>query len=364
MHMLYILRNINTCRKNGCRKRLSLNNSETLCLNLSSLVQSTLYLFTTCLLPALFSCSPLPESRSAPSFAAKTATAVSGIRTLDIFTFNDDELERLDSYQRIEEPDIEDIGIRSQNGDKHIVICANSHCGKEDWADVNSLQSMEDRYADLTSEHRRSILMTGAIRACAGEGKEHTIRLRNLAAEIVLRSIRCDFSGKPYAGGQITDVSIYLTDVNARCRMLAEGTVKPTHILNPGGLSMEDVMSMEEPDLIFTAMDVPVGSTACRPDIRLLCYPSSWPEESPGTPFTRLVIEGTLDGERFMWPIDINRGHGNKDHGIHRNCSYVYDVVITRKGVTDPEETITTDMMDISMEVKRWEEKERYSIEF
>lgn len=287
-----------------------------------------------------------------------------GVHTLDIFTFNDDELKRLDSYQRIEDPDIEEVDIRSQNGDKHIVICANSHCGKEDWADVNSLQSVEDRYADLASEHRRSPLMTGTGRACAGDGNVHTIHLRTLAAEIVLRSIRCDFTGKPYAGERITDVSIYLTNVNARCRMLADNEVKPTHILNAGGLDREDVMNLEEPDLIFTTMKASVGDIACRPDIRLLCYPNSWHEESPGTPFTRLVIEGTLEGERFVWPMDINREKGNKEPGIYRNCSYIYDVVITRKGVTDPEETMTTDMMDISMEVKKWEEKEGYSIEF
>lgn len=364
MHMHHILTYKGNREKNGCRKRLSTNISETLCLNLSLPVQGTLYLFTTCLLPALFSCSPIPESRSLYAIAAEMAMNGTEIHTLDIFTFNDDMLGRLDSYQRIDAPDPDDIEIRSQNGKKHIIICANAQNGKEGWADVNSLKAMEERYADLTSERRDRLLMTGRWGTTAGNGHTDTIPLRPLVAETALRSIRSDFSGKPYAGETITDVCIYLTNVNARCPMLAEGEVKPVHIINSGKLEMEDVMAMDDPGMLFRTLDTDIGHSTCRPDISFMCYPNSWPEESPGTPFTRLVIEGCLDGERFMWPIEVNRGEGTDNPGIHRNCSYIYDVVITRKGVTDPEETITTDMMDISMEVKRWEEKERYSIEF
>lgn len=365
MHMPGILTRSAHKIENGCRKRLSIISSDTLYLNLSALIQSTLYLFTTGLLPALFSCSSaIPEVRSPQVLCVETATTDTGVHTLDIFTFNDDILMRLDSYLRIEDPDSYDIDIRSQNGPKHIIICANARNGKEGWTDINSVQSLEDRYADLVYERRDRLLMTGRRDIMAGSSGRNTISVRPLVGEITLRSIRCDFTGRPYAGQKITDVSIYLTNVNARCRMLAEGSVKPTHIMNAGGLDPEDVKRMSDPDLLYRALDTDIGYRTCMPDIRFLCYPSSWPEESPGTPFTRLVIEGTLDGERLMWPIDVNRAEGTGNPGVHRNCSYVYDVVITRKGVFDPEETISTDMMDIRMEVRKWEEKNGYSIEF
>lgn len=365
MHLLYILKTITTCRKNGCRKRLSINNSETLCLNLSTLLRSTMYLFTTGLLPALFSCStPLPEVCSSVTVSAIASMEGQRIHTLDIFTFNDDRLMRLDSYQRIEEPDPERIDIRSQNGNKHIIICANAHNDSNGWADINSVQSIEGRYAELTSERRDCLLMTGRCSTAAGTGEIQTMTLRPLVSEITLRSIRCDFTGKPYDGKEITDVSVYLTNVNARCLLLAEGDIRPTGIINSGELDRGQVMCLAEPDMLLRSLNVPVGKATYTPCISLLCYPNSSSEESPGTPYTRLVIEGTLDGERLMWPIDVNHGEGTVNPGIHRNCSYVHDVVITRKGVSDLDEVISSDIMKVCMEVMKWEEKEGYSIEF
>lgn len=363
MHMYDIL--TNTEKRNGCRKRLSLNNSELLYLDLSTLIQSTLILFTTGLLPALFSCcSPIDEPHSAVMFNAERPMNGTEVRTLDIFTFNDDELRRLDSYQRIEYPDSDEIGIRSQNGDKHIILCANAHISKEDWAGVNSVESLEGRYADLMAERRECLLMTGRSDLRTGIGTGNAIVMRPLIAEVVLKSIRCDFTGKTYEGKEVTDVCVYLTNVNARCQMLAEGKIKPTHIINTGGPDMDAIMSMAEPDMLFKELKEPVGNTVCQTDIRLLCYPNSWPEESPGTPFTRLVIEGSLDGDRYIWPIEVNRAEGETDAGIHRNCSYVHDVVLTRKGLLSHDDKFETDMMTINMDVVKWKEKERYSIPY
>ena len=99
-------------------------------------------------------------------------------------------------------------------------------------------------------------------------------------------------------------------------------------------------------------------------DIKLRCYPNMASQEGPGSPFTRLVIQGQLDGDVWYWPIDINRGEGCTTEGIEGNCAYTFDIVLTRKGSADPDTAIKTESATIMMEVEKWEEKEEYSVVF
>ena len=81
-----------------------------------------------------------------------------------------------------------------------------------------------------------------------------------------------------------------------------------------------------------------------------------------GTPFTRLVIEGTVDGNVYYWPININRADGQK--GIARNCRYVFDVKLRRLGHTDPDIPVEIEDAQITMEVEPWEDMEEYGVRF
>lgn len=350
-------------KKNRSRKKLSSSKSESDILfhTLSQPIQGTL--ITLSLLPALFSCC-IEESVTSVMKRFVLQEAVSGIETLDIFTFNDDILQRLDSYQRLEDIGADTVGIRSQNGPKHIVVCANSNIPKEDWAGINSLTSLVSRHADLAQERRGSLFMSGSGTIEAGTEDISCIALKPLAGEVVLRSIKADFTGRAYADAGITDVKVYLTNVNARCSILAEGEVRPTHIINSGGLDEEQTSSLSDPSLVFRTIGETVGNTTIYTDIRLLCYPSSYPEESPGTPFTRLVIEGRIDGETFWWPICINREKGCDEPGIFRNRSYIHDIVITGKGSSAPDEDIVREAIYFKMEIRKWEEKDKYYVRF
>lgn len=361
--MRHILRNISHERKNSSRKKLSIINSEsdTFFHILSQPILGTL--ITISLLPALFySCTEQPDPTVMKRFTFMERAGAIG--TLDIFTFNDDILQRLDSYQRIDNVWSDTIEIRSQNGPKNIAVCANSRISEDEWSGINSFTSLASRYIDLTQERRESLFMSGTGRIEAGNGLTTGIALRPLAGEVVLRSIRCDFTGKTYSDAEITDVKVYLTNVNARCSILADGEVKPTHIINAGGLDEEQTSALAEPELVFRTIDDAVGNATMHTDIRLLCYPSSYPEESPGTPYTRLVIEGRIEGETFWWPISINRDKGCDEPGIRRNRCYIHDVVITGKGNSSPDKDIICETLEIKTEIRKWIEKDNYDVRF
>lgn len=328
----------------------------------------------TCLFPMLFcSCRessiPLasgPEAHMTDSVMMKMTKGleITCIKGLDIFTFDDDRLMRLDSYQKTDASGYEKVGIHSRSGNKIIFICANSMTDRYGWGDITSFHSLNGHYADLAEEDPQALFMTGVCHAEAGNGDLYEMDLRPLASEICLRSISCDFTGKSYAGSLMKNVCVYLTNVNSRCSITADGAVMPTQIVNNGRLNEDEVAGFGYPEIIFRRLKQNVGSRKVNTDIRLLCYPNAAVEEGPGSPFTRLVIEGDIDGQTYWWPIEVNRSGDSGEEGIFRNRRYVYDIVIRRKGMTDPETPVDTDDIDISIETTAWNEKESYPIVF
>ena len=286
------------------------------------------------------------------------------LSTIDIFVFKDDDLRILDCYQRIESCADWDGIVCSSAGDRIISICANSRMTAEEWPWIRSRGALEKVYASLELESRENPFMSGEVRIKARENRPASaeVSLKPLVSEIYLRSISCDFTGKPYAGEEITDVKVYLTNINAECGMFEDGDIHPRRLINSGGLSMEDLELFYDPDLIYQKLDRNISKVWLKPEIRLWCYPSNASEASIGTPFSRLVIEGKISGHTYYWPIDINRTAGN--NGIDRNRQYIYDIKITRKGSTDPDIPVEAEDMDIRFETATWKEKENCIVGF
>lgn len=353
-------------KKNGCRGKGFSSTDSTKLLLLSILSKLDLStIMTLALLPALFSCS-VPAPLSAEQITGLDIICTKGsadVGNMDIFTFNDDRLMLLDSYQHIDGPK-RSVDIRSQNGDKIVFACINGQREKYDWTAINSFPSMKETEVNLRKERRSSPCMTGSTLITAGKEDTYMLELRRLTSEIILRSIRCDFSNKSYEGKGIDEVKVYLTNVNSRCSITSDGAVTPTEIINAGGLVYEDLEGFLEPDMIMQTIDRSIGKTVLVPDIRLSCYPNAGATDTPGTPYTRLVIEGKIDGTTYWWPIDINRDGNNEEQGIYRNRQYIFDVIIKRKGTSDPDSVMKIEDAEIIMSIQPWKEKEEHTIAF
>ena len=270
----------------------------------------------------------------------------------------------LDSYQHWDNSTETDIGIRSQNGKKHIFICTNGQRERQDWAGINSLASLDGIHIDLREERRERLCMTGETAVKTGSTGIYEIRMRPMVSGGKVNSLRCDFTGLSYEGERLKDVRVYLTNVNARCRITAEGRILPTEIINAGHADIDEIERFQEPDMIYRELEGSIGKERQDLGISLLCYPNGSTKGGPGTPFTRLVIEGKLDGETFWWPIEINRSEDTDEPGIYRNHQYIFDICLTRKGATDPEDVLETDAADINISIRSWTEKEEYSVDF
>lgn len=302
---------------------------------------------------------PYPETATKISM-----NAVSGqIEDMDIFVFRNDRMQKLDCYQKVEEPLLWNNEIVSGTGERLIAVCANTGKTVIDWAAIKSLSYLRNLSVSLENESIGHPFMSGTTEMSAGKGNRHMVLdLKPLLSIVELRSINCDFTGRPYAGEILKDVKVYLTNVSAECRMLENSEILPTRIINAGGLSEEDVQKFKDKDLIVREIKENIGKNVLYPDIRLICYPNNSITEGPGTPFTRLVIEGKISGERFYWPLNINKDKNG--YGIGRNEKYIFDITITRKGTKDPDTPVRKEDIHINFKTEKWDEKEDCEIIF
>lgn len=324
------------------------------------------------LLPAVaYGCSRLPADSETSDIATPvsiTRSPENGIGSLDIFVFRDDPTCLLDCYMRVDNPDTWNHAVISSSGKRFISVCANSGIGMDEWPQIRSRHSLEEITFRLEEESRARPVMTGEARIMSdgqnGNGmlpRPAVVTLKPLTCEIVLRSLTCDFSGRPYDGEKLTDVKVYLTNVNAECGYADAADSKPRRIINTGFLNRHDLSEFHDSSLIISHIDKMIGKSRLQTDIHLHCYPNISEKEGPGTPVTRLVIEGKVAGDTYYWPIDINREQGK---GVEGGRKYIFDVRITRKGTTDPDTAAETDDMTIRFEEEAWEEIEEYTVSF
>lgn len=274
--------------------------------------------------------------------------------TLDILTFNDDRLQRLDSYQRIEDFDGSSLHAESTEGDKIIFLYSGSQKGLYSWADICSYSSLRKIKCDLEKETRESPSMTGVCRCNAGtQGVE--LEMTPLTCEIIVGHLKCDFSGKPYAGESIHNAKFYLTNVNATSSLLEDSTSQTTRLINTGLLNEYDIRNFRDRSMIVQNAGTELTEGGTHLDTPLLCYSN----KGDTTRNTRLVIEGEIEGEKYYWPIEVNNGKG-----VYRGHRYIYNITIRRKGVSDPDSILEPLAADIKFDIRKWQEKEEYQVGF
>ena len=304
--------------------------------------------------------SDFTEAASMPSVkVAVRQLSDTQTRCIDAFVFNDDQLQRLDCYQSMENLQDRDILVGSRSGNKILLLCANLHHEKDSWREYNSFKKAGAMKVNLEDEDRNYPVM--ASYAHFQTGRDTRIDMERLSSEVELHSINCDFKGKPYAGEKITDAKAYLINVNGTCSLLPQENEGIERVINHGGLIESDMTNLKDPTLLLSELGE-IGTEVTYPSCQFLCYVNKSPEESLGSPYTRLVIEGKIQGETWYWPIDINRdGSAN---GIERNSRYIFNITLTSKGTKNPNAPVKTDMTDITFKAETWKEKEEYCVSF
>ena len=306
-----------------------------------------------------------PDRPATKIILTAAGVGASGIRSLDLFFFNDDPLQRLDTYQRIEGNGPAAAVGASRSGRKILAVLANSPSDRYRWADVNSLGGLAEKLICLQEEESGAPFMSGLVRFEAVPSGSVSVGLAPRSARIEIHSLCCDFRGRSYEGASLEDVKIYLTNVSAACPVLADSARAPFSFVNNGHLNESDLEAFREPGLVRKVLSQPVGRTAVFPDISLYCYPNSETEAGPGSPFTRLVIEGKIQGQTCYYPVEINRGASVMGlPGVAADRTYRYDLTFTRKGTDHPDGALEPGMLRTRLSVADWQTQKDTTITF
>lgn len=304
---------------------------------------------------ALVSCADTIAPKDVVCEITLTKASGTGISSLDLFFFNDDEEGRLDSYQRFSETGPQILGA-SRTGAKTAVAVSNLSESRYRWSDISSLSSLEKLMAHLDEDSPAEPIMSASARIVAGKQSGCTMVFRPVMSEAVLRSVRCDFSNRSYKDAELEDIEVYLTNVCTSWPVLKDTLAHSTDYMNIGRADSTAMAKLSHPEYIYCHPGIKIGSSTVKTDLHFYCYPNVEKEESLGSPFTRLVIEGTLEGRRYYYPVNVNRRATAK--GVERNCVYILDVVLTRRGTTDPDTAVDTETAQVKVTVRDWNEKD------
>lgn len=309
-------------------------------------------------LPAFFSACSIPPDTTHPDTKAQIyilRTEKTNLWNLDLFFFEDDSLARLDSYQHLAEANPRQVDGISCNGPKRIVALSGFPDDIYAWSDIRTYGSLARRAFCLEKENPGNPLLYGEGRVAAGITRAVTIVLQPVLAEVRIRSLACDFSDRPYAGAALEHPRLYLTNVSRECHPLTAGEV-PFSWLNTGRLDEAATAALPVPEMVLQELETGIGATRLHPDIRLYAYPNPVVEEMFGHPFTRLVIEGSIGGTTYYYPINLARLEGN--------TSLALDITLTRTGSLDPDIPVSSGTVLLETDTVPWEQRPAATVTF
>lgn len=248
------------------------------------------------------------------------------VKRLDIFIFNADN-GVLDSWQTHSGHISTGVTARSGHGPRIIAAIANMKTSPEMLASIRSYDDLKNIEAELANDSPEYPIMSGTTSYESGSDRECTITLTPVLCEISL-SLKCRFGGE-WKGAEMKDVQVFLTGVSGRTALTAGSPSPPTEILNIGGLSEFDLQRLAVPRMLCVPLgDIKSTDGSSRVYASLYAYPNNTKTESLGSPFTRIVIEGKVNGEVWYYPIPL------KD--LQRNTYYSMDLTITQAGSKEP----------------------------
>lgn len=310
-------------------------------------------LLITAILPFATACRHQATSLQSSTLACTTSISLycKGVASVvendsvDVFVYENDGIGRLDAYQKLPlEGNL--LQIQSRAGDKTVVLAMGAPDNFFNYNDILYLEGFETVSCNLAEEDPGHPLRSAIVNVTAGPSVNNSVTLTPLLAEVRVRSLRVDFSSRPYKDAVLKNARAYLINVSGICPVLWQGGFNPREIYNYGKEDPEGCRNLLHPEMLRD--DDASGSA-------MYCYPCQG-GSGLGTCTTRLVIEGTIEGVTYYYPINV--GNGTVEPG-HR---YIYDLTITRTGTLDPDIPAESTMIDVIMEAVPWEEYENEEI--
>ena len=259
------------------------------------------------------------------------------INSLQVFLFRTDG--DLDAYGKAESGSVK---VSTTTGMKDIFALVNA----PDMSGVTKKAELLASVSELSANSLTNFEMAGDISKEISASVSVTVPVKRIVGRVGIDRITNRFSAPAYQDAEFIVKRIYLVNVAGDINYGL--TEAPAKWYNKVEYKAE-LPTLTADEQINKSIAYNEGMTGSH---YYYCYPNPTSRDTNGgdwTPrYTRLVVETTLDGKTYYYPIDIP--------GIERNKTYtVTNLTITRPGSLDPDIPVTSYECTFGVEVQDWD---------
>ena len=121
--------------------------------------------------------------------------------------------------------------------------------------------------------------------------------------------------------------------------------------------------------MLYESVASSIGDSGEEDDHYFYCYENLTSQETATEKYTRLILEGKINGVKYYYPVDINQvgygyQEGNGHYGVKRNTSYSFDFTISGPGALTPDDKLVSYTVTVNTSVAGWSGASDYSVSF
>lgn len=278
---------------------------------------------------------------SVPVTGTKVVSGIdeTAVTNYQIFLFNDQEV--LEAYVNTSSSE---ISVECTMGSKTVVALVNAPAV----SDVSTLASLMSRKSKLSDNSADSFVMEGKVGVDIDttEDVEVSVPVSRKVSKVELKNLVTEFELPQYREMEFKVTSVYLINVPAEMTYFNEGA--PTLWFN-----CSEYVETDDNTLLYDDMDDLLVSDSSPYSVRNTFY--SYPNLTEADSFdsswsprkTRLVVETTLGGEKYYYPVTIP--------SLEQNKRYEVNLTVTRPGSYDPDVIVDKFAGIFTIQVKDWE---------
>ena len=252
----------------------------------------------------------------------------------------------LDAYQLL--PDLstpEPVYGLSSAGAKRLVVLSDGEGPQTEWYDIITYAGLCKHTFSIDQESPDRPLLVGECIVGNEASRRVFLPLHPMLTAIRIRSVSCDFSGRPYAGDTFHNNRLYLSYAGTECHPLGAGDSRPVSWLNAGPLDSALVARLPHPEMLMQEGCGEIGPERLYPQRCFYCYPH---------PDTRLVLEGRVGDRNCYYPIPLRN--------MEAGACYELDITLLRLGSPDPDCPVGSDVVSLSLVPAPWDESPAQTI--
>jgi hypothetical protein len=266
---------------------------------------------------------PVLDTKSTGSSADGERT----INSLQVFVFNHHGV-----YETSAVADKGEVEITCTAGQKKMVALVNAN---EEY-DVTDYESLAERPVYLKDSGVGDLVMLGDTTVAVAADKPIDIEVSYLSSKVVLESVKLNLANPEHESLDFAVTSVFLTNVAGDRKYINDSDPS---VWYHEGADLSKTLPFIYDSVSGGVLD-PDDSDGYAKEHYFYCYPNATATR------TRLVIETSIGGETYYYPITLTE--------LLPNNQYSYSVVLTRLGTDSPDGSLEEDAYGVTVSIKGW----------